>query len=297
MNKVDIDFAEGQINPGSIADEVYVAFQSEIIEFPAIIDNFEPTGNIALNKIVNMVGSFKMATVDNYFIKLYNTQGQGNLSYETVGEADGKLFKNKLECKFPKITDKIRAFAKYTANTKCIYVVKHAGNFYVLGNPDYPVVTTTLGDTGKNAEDAHGITINVEATDTTPLPKYLGILMVRGGYISCDTGALTMSVYHGLTVSHNVVFMASTSNTGQTNRVTVHGDDLSADLTVEIEGDSEFTKDLSSITSSQAKASGGKDINITYTPTASGSHSAVLHITSVTDDIDISIPLLGSCAS
>ena len=189
MNKVNIDFAEGQINPGSIADEVYVAFQSEINAFPTITDDFDPSssGQITLNSMVNLTGNFTMAT-GKKFMKMYNTQGQGNLSYETVGEADGKLFKNKLECKFPKITDDIRAFAKYTANTKCIYVVKHAGSFYVLGHPDYPVVTNTSGDTGKNAEDAHGITINVEAIDTTPLPKYVGTLIVDGGTIDCETG-------------------------------------------------------------------------------------------------------------
>lgn len=195
MNKVDIDFAEGQINPGSIADEVYVAFKSDITAFPTITDDFDPsgTGQTTLNSMVNLTGSFTMAT-GKKFIRLYNTQGQGNLSYETIGEADGHLFKNKLECKFPKIVDDIRAFAKYTANTKCIYVVKHAGNFYVLGHPDYPVVTTTSGDTGKNAEDAHGVTINVEAIDSTPLPKYVGSLVVEGGSIACETGAFTPAI-------------------------------------------------------------------------------------------------------
>lgn len=192
MNKVDIDFAEGQINPGSIADEVYVAFASDITAFPTITDDFDPSGSsqTTLNSMVNLTGSFTMAT-GKKFIRLYNTYGQGNITHETIGEADGHLFKNKLECKYPKITDDIRAFAKYTANTKCIYVVKHAGNFYVFGNQDYPVVTTTSSDSGKNAEDAHGVTIVVEATDTTPLPKYVGTLVVEGGSIACETGAFT----------------------------------------------------------------------------------------------------------
>ena len=99
----------------------------------------------------------------------------------------------------------------------------------------------------------------------------------------------------GCTATPMAVSLTSTANTAKTATVTVKGVALTANLTVAIAGDSEFTKDVSSITASQANASAGKEITITYTPTASGSHAAVLHITSATDDVDIAIPLLGSC--
>ena len=101
----------------------------------------------------------------------------------------------------------------------------------------------------------------------------------------------------GCTATPSAVSLSSTANTPKTAVVLVKGVALTESLTVAIAGDSEFTKDLSSITSAQANASTGKEITITYTPTASGTHAAVLHITGTTDGVDIAIPLLGSCAS
>ena len=188
MTKADIAFAEGQINPGSIGDAIYVAFKSDISAWPTITDDL--TTATAAGALSGYTGNFTMKT-GKIFIKLYNTQGEGNISFETVGEKDGKLFKNKLEFKYPKITDDIRAYAKYTLNTDCVFIVKHAGKYYVIGSPDYPVESASTGDSGKKPEDGHGITFTAEAIDTTPLPVYSGNLDITGGTLNCSTGAFT----------------------------------------------------------------------------------------------------------
>ncbi len=190
MNKADIDFAEGQVNPGSIGDVVYAAFKSDIQAFPTISDDYESAADA--EALACLTGNFTMKT-GKVFVRLYNTTGEGNLTYDTVGEKDGKMFKNNLEMKYPKITDDIRAYAKFTVNTNVIYVVKHAGKFYLLGNADYQVETSTSGDTGKKPEDAHGITLNASVIDTTPLPRYLGTLPLADGSLNCETGVFTPS--------------------------------------------------------------------------------------------------------
>ena len=95
----------------------------------------------------------------------------------------------------------------------------------------------------------------------------------------------------------SVVFESTAPNATKTAEVVVKGVALTANLTVEIAGDSEFTKDVSSITKAQANAASGKTITLTYAPTATGTHAAVLHITGSTDGIDITIPVIGTSAN
>jgi len=95
----------------------------------------------------------------------------------------------------------------------------------------------------------------------------------------------------------SVVFETTAPNATTTAEVIVKGVALTANLTVAIAGDSEITKDISSITKADANGASGKKITLTYAPTAAGTHAAVLRITSATDGIDITIPVLGTSAS
>ena len=93
------------------------------------------------------------------------------------------------------------------------------------------------------------------------------------------------------------VFESTAPNATKTIKVNVKGVALTEGLTVAIAGDSEFTIDIESITRAQANAAGGKDVTITYAPTAAGSHAAVLTINGATDGVNIAIPVLGTSAS
>ena len=190
MERQDIDFVEGSVNPGGMGDELYYAFKRDIASWPTITDDFESAQDE--EAYVVYTGNFTMKS-GKKFARLYNTQGEGNVDYESVGEQDGGMFKNKLSFKYPKVTDKMRAFAKATLNSNVIYVVKSAGQFYVIGHPDFLITTKTSGTSGKKGDDAHGITVEVEALDCTPKPRYEGTLPLSDGSLNCETGVFTPS--------------------------------------------------------------------------------------------------------
>ncbi|MBQ6083322.1 MAG: hypothetical protein IJK92_03105 [Bacteroidales bacterium] len=188
MERQDIDFVEGSVNPGGMGNELYYAFKRDIASMPTITDDFALAADEEAFAVYT--GNITMKT-GKKFARVYNTQGEGSVDFESAGEPDGKMFKNKLSFKYPKVTDKMRAFAKATLNSNVIYVVKSAGLFYVIGHPDYPITTTPGGTSGKKADDAHGINIEVEALDCTPLPRYEGTLPLSDGSLNCETGVFT----------------------------------------------------------------------------------------------------------
>lgn len=190
MDRGDLDFVEGQINPGAIGDEIYIAFKRDITSFPTIDDDMSEATDA--EAYVNLTGNFTMAT-GKKFTRVYNTQGLGSVDYEDAGEEDGKLFINKLECKYPKINTGIRALSKYVNNSKVILVAKHAGKFYVIGNEDYGATVKTSGTSGKKPDEAHGVTVTAQAYDHTPLPCYVGTLPLTDGTLNCETGVFTPS--------------------------------------------------------------------------------------------------------
>lgn len=186
MKHEDLNFKNGSVNPSGIAPIIYFIPKAHIITWPVIEDNPEDDAATVVG-IVNYAGDFVLA-LDAKWARLYSTFGKGKVTSEPTGETDSKMFVNKGTFSYPKLTDEGRAFAKATANGDFVFVVKHNGKFYVIGHKDYPCNVSAPLDSGDAAGSAKGITISVECPDTTPMPKYIGQLLLSDGSLDCDNG-------------------------------------------------------------------------------------------------------------
>lgn len=189
MNMSDINFNLGSVNPSGIAgDIVYFIPKAHIVTFPTINDDFDDAADAA--EYAQYDGSFTLASGKKW-IRLYTTQGKGKISWEYQGETDCKVVVNKASLSYPKITNEARSFAKFASNGDFVFVVKHDGKYYVIGNENYRAILTPNGDSGDAAGSAKGMTTDIECPDTTPLPTYVGTLVLSDGSLDCSTGAFT----------------------------------------------------------------------------------------------------------
>jgi hypothetical protein len=192
MQLQDINFPLGSVNPCGISDEVYFIPKADIAAWPAIQNDFS-TATTADKYVQYGDGTNNDFTLKEgkTFIRLYSTQGKGKISWEYQGETDCKVVVNKASLSYPKITNESRAFAKFASNGDFVFVVKHDGKFYVIGSPDYRATLTPNGDSGDAAGSAKGITVEIECPDVTPLPTYVGELVLSDGSLDCSTGVFT----------------------------------------------------------------------------------------------------------
>lgn len=197
MNLADIDFTIGSVNPSGISDIVYFIPKNDIQAWPAITNDFEAATTIDNYVQYGTTGTspaldFTLKTGKKW-LRLYTTQGKGKLSWEYIGETDCKMVTNKASLSYPRITNESRGLAKYASNGDFVFIVKHDGKFYVIGSPDYRATLTPNGDSGDAAGSAKGITVEIECPDVTPLPTYIGDLVLSDGTLDCSTGEFTPS--------------------------------------------------------------------------------------------------------
>lgn len=192
MKFEDLNFKIGSVNPSGVATISYYVPKSGIKSWPVIDDNPEEE-DATVEGIANYVGDFVLHPGIN-FARIYSTFGKGKVTFEVVGEADCKMYMNKTTLSFPKITDEGRAFAKATANGDFVFITKHDGKFFITGHPDYPCTVATAGDTGDTAGSTKGLTFNLECPDTTPMPKYVGDILLSDGTLDTTTGIFTPTV-------------------------------------------------------------------------------------------------------
>lgn len=197
MNLADITFPLGSVNMPGVSDEAFFIPKKGIIAWPAMNHSFENAADVA-HYVQYGTPESQSSTAVSFtlvegakWLRLYNTQGKGKASWEYQGETDCKSVVNKVTLTYPKITDEARAFAKYAANGDFVFVIKHDSKYYVIGCPDYRATLTPNGDTGDAASSAKGITIDIECTDYTPLPTYIGKLVLSDGELDCATGIFT----------------------------------------------------------------------------------------------------------
>ena len=186
----DINFPIGSVNPSGISDEVYFVPKQYIKTWPTIEDDFEQAEDNA--EYANLDGNFVLNT-GKVWNRLYSTQGKGKISWEYQGETDCKVVVNKATLSYPKLNEQGRALAKYAANGDFVFIVKHDGKYYVIGDKDYRATVTPNGDSGDAAGSAKGITLEIVCPGTTPLPVYTGTLQLSNGSLNCATGEFTPS--------------------------------------------------------------------------------------------------------
>lgn len=190
MQLADIDFPIGSVNPSGISDEVYFVPKQYIKEWPTINDDFETAEDIA--EYANLDGNFTLESGKTWN-RLYSTQGKGSISWEYQGETDCKVVVNKATLSYPKLNDQGRALAKYASNGDFVFIVKHDGQFFLIGSQDYRATVTPNGTSGDAPGSAKGITLEIECPGTTPLPVYTGTLLLSDGTLNCETGVFTPS--------------------------------------------------------------------------------------------------------
>lgn len=184
-----LGWADGKVNPSGIKNEIYFAPKTDIADIPAMT---AAPANASEN--VSMNGDFTMEAAKT-FLRLYSTQGKGKVTFEAIGEKDCKMFMNKATFKFPDINDEGKSLAKSSVNANVIFVVplphESEKRFVVLGDEYWDCTVTVSGDSGDEPGSAKGITIEIEAPSTTPLPNYTGVLQLPDGSLDCSTGVFT----------------------------------------------------------------------------------------------------------
>lgn len=188
----NIDWKNGKVNPSGIVPIAYRIPKSDIISWPTIED--DPDVALSVAEFVNYKGDFVLAATKKWET-IYSVQGKGKATFEQVGETDSMMYVNKGTLYFPDLTNEVRALAKMAANGDYVYLV-HTPNdrYHVIGNEDYRVKSTFSGDTGDAAGSAKGVTINLECSDVTPLPSYIGDLVTSKGTYDILTKTLTPAV-------------------------------------------------------------------------------------------------------
>jgi hypothetical protein len=187
-----LGWADGKVNPSGIKNEIYFAPKTDIATIPPMTAAPATAAeNVSLN------GDFVMAA-GKTFHRLYSTQGKGKVTFEAIGEKDCKMFMNKATFKFPDIDDAGKSLAKSFVNANGIFVVplphESEKRFVVLGDEYWDCTVNVTGDSGDEPGSAKGITIEIEAPATTPLPNYKGALVLPDGSLDCDTGVFTPGV-------------------------------------------------------------------------------------------------------
>ncbi len=189
-----LEWADGQINPSGIGTTVYYALKSEIKTMARIVRTPAPA---TAEDNVNLAGDHEMQP-GKFFKKLYTTQGVGKVFWEPLGEKDHKMFLNKGMFSFPDIGVEARSFAKQSINSNVVFIVKmpHESEvrFVQIGDADYDVTVTIKGDSGDKPGSAKGLTFDVESPCTTPLPGYVGAIVLEDGTLDCETGEFTESI-------------------------------------------------------------------------------------------------------
>lgn len=185
----NLDFNIGSVNPSGIGTTVYRIRKRYITAWPTIVDDPEATGATE-SGMATLSGNFATQS-GKYWQKMYSTQGKGNITSETTGETDCKMFINHGSFSFPDLSAEALGFTKASVNDDFVYIAKAAGRYHVIGSPDYRSTTSGAPASGGAAGSAKGIVFTVDCPDVTPLPIYAGTLELEEGTLDLSDGSLT----------------------------------------------------------------------------------------------------------
>jgi hypothetical protein len=191
MKHADLNFNLGSVNPSGIGTTVYRIRKRYISAWPTIENDPDKDNTIEEADLATYEGSFTLVE-GKYWQKIYSTQGKGSITPEVIGEDDCKMFNNKGVFSYPDLSPTALGFTKASVNDDFVYIVKAAGRYHVIGSEDYRSKTTTSGPgSGDAAGSAKGLNFEIECPDVTPLPVYVGNIVMEDGTLNCNTGAFT----------------------------------------------------------------------------------------------------------
>lgn len=184
----NVPFGIGQVNGSGIGKYVYFAPADQIEAWPTITDNMEDA--TAADDYIGYTGNFKLKSGSTW-IRVYNTQGEGEMSAEPTGEADSKLFTNKLKYRFPKLTTEAAVLTNAIVNGDGVFIAWHDGAYRVIGHKHYRTTVNPNVTSGNTAGSAKGITFEASCPDHKALPIYRGTLELPDGLLNCATDEFT----------------------------------------------------------------------------------------------------------
>ena len=130
---------------------------------------------------------------------------------------------------------------------------------------------------------------------------YMGVdfANVDKEFLFCAARTIKSDAVYMLTDVSSVTFADTASNATKTAKVKFFGFNMTAATSLTLEGTNaaKFSLSADSISASDANASTGEEITITFTPGATGSFSAALRVTNATDNVSIVIPITGKGVS
>ena len=115
----NIPFKTGQVNGSGIEKYVYFIPSQHIVRWPAIADTLEDAPNE--DCYTGYDGDFEILP-DTKWIRVYNTQGEGVVTSDPLGETDSRLFTNKLSYRFPKLTSEAMVLSNAVVNGDGVFV-------------------------------------------------------------------------------------------------------------------------------------------------------------------------------
>lgn len=112
--------------------------------------------------------------------KIYGTQGKGKVMFSKQGEKDNGSFANKAHFEHPTLRDEMLAYSLAAKNDDLVHIFEEidGSERTVIGHPDFQATITIEGDSGDGATTRKGVIVDIEVTDTHPLPRFDGAIQL-----------------------------------------------------------------------------------------------------------------------
>ncbi len=176
----NLDWQDGNVSIPGIYENAYYIPKSDIVSWPAVI-----ASPVTAADEVTLAGAFTLV-LDKTWKKINHIDGKANVTCEAQGEIRSQTFLNKATFKTSLTNEEATSFAKAANNANIVYLVqeKNSGKWRVLGNAMFNTVTKPSLAIGGEATSERGLSIEVEVTDSIPLPFYNGSIMTDDGEIN-----------------------------------------------------------------------------------------------------------------
>lgn len=179
----NLDWVSGKANPAGIKSIAYFVRKSDISIYPKLT-GASYTGDIEL-------------VAGKKFLTIYTTQGVGKVTFELVGNKDGKQPVNKATLSYPDINKAAKEFVTTYCNDNVVFIIPHYttdGVSYAVFGLEYDCDVKFTGDGGDKPGSDKTFKIEIESADWAALPIYTGVINTDKGSLNCETGVFTPAV-------------------------------------------------------------------------------------------------------
>ncbi len=176
----NLDWQDGNVSIPGIYEEAYCIPKSHITAWPTL-----PAVAATAADACTYTGAFTLLEL-NTWKKINHIDGKSSVTAEVQGEPRSQTFLNKATFKTSLTTEEATAWAKYVNNSNMVFVVreKNSGKWRLLGNEMFNTLTKPSLTLGGEPTSERGLTIEIEVTDSVPIPFYPGAIMTDDGDVA-----------------------------------------------------------------------------------------------------------------